>query len=162
MPKVRASSGTIGTTRGPNVSSRHRLRSSRVNAVVVDAACLPEPPSTSANALSAGSSIGRRAVVVRLGERAVERGPALQEVALGLGVVGERDVGRLLVVGQRVLRDLLLEVEARAQRAELVGGHLLDLVGGVAALDVRAERPALDRLGEDDGRGRPSCSVAAL
>jgi hypothetical protein len=67
MPKVRASSGTIGTTLDPNRLSRHRLRSRRVKAVVVDAACLPDPASTSANAFSSGGSIGRRAVVVRRG-----------------------------------------------------------------------------------------------
>ena len=37
MPKVRASSGMMGTTREPNSPSRHRLRSRRVKAVVVDA-----------------------------------------------------------------------------------------------------------------------------
>ena len=37
--------------------------------------------------------------------------------------------------------------------AQLLLGHLLDLVGGVAGLEVGAERPALDGLGQDD-RGR--------
>src|SRR3546814_13554351 len=58
---------------------------------------------------------------------------------------------RLLVIGQGALGHLLLEVQPLAQGAELVGGHLLDLVGGVAPLDVGAERPALHRLGEDHG-----------
>jgi hypothetical protein len=44
-------------------------------------------------------------------------------------------------------------VQALAQQEELVGRHLLDLVGGVAALHVGAEGPALDRLGQDDGGG---------
>ena len=40
MPNVRASSGMIGTTRWPNSSSRARLRSRRVKAIVVDAGLL--------------------------------------------------------------------------------------------------------------------------
>ena len=35
MPKVRASSGMIGTTRAPTSGSRIRLRSSRVKTIVV-------------------------------------------------------------------------------------------------------------------------------
>ena len=50
--------------------------------------------------------------------------------------------------------DHVLEVQPRAEQLELVGGHLLDLVGGVAALDVGAERPPLDGLGQDH-RGCP-------
>src|SRR5689334_25339202 len=38
-----ASSGTIGTTREPILSSRTRLRSSRANAMVVDTACWLPP-----------------------------------------------------------------------------------------------------------------------
>ena len=67
MPNVRASSGMIGTTRGPKCSSRARLRSSRVNAIVVETAWLPEPAVTSVNAVSAGSSSGRRARTTRRG-----------------------------------------------------------------------------------------------
>ena len=43
MPNVRASSGMIGTTRAPNPGPGRRLRSSRVNAVVVDAGLLAGP-----------------------------------------------------------------------------------------------------------------------
>ena len=39
MPNVRPSSGMIGTTRLPIWGSRHRLRSKRVNPMVVDTAC---------------------------------------------------------------------------------------------------------------------------
>ena len=67
MPNVRASSGMIGTTRGPMCSSRARLRSSRVKPIVVDTSWLPDPPRSSANGLSVGSSSLRRARVVRLG-----------------------------------------------------------------------------------------------
>ena len=43
MPKVRASSGMIGTMRGPKSLSRMRSRSSRTNAIVVATCCLPDP-----------------------------------------------------------------------------------------------------------------------
>ena len=46
-----------------------------------------------------------------------------------------------------------LHVEAVAQRLELIGRHLLDLVGRVARFEVGTERPALHRLRQDDGRG---------
>ena len=49
------------------------------------------------------------------------------------------------------IRDL--HVEPVAQRLELTGRHLLDLVRRIARLEVGTERPALHRLGEDDGRG---------
>ena len=45
-----------------------------------------------------------------------------------------------------------MEEEAVAQGEQLRLGHLLDLVGGVAGLDVRPEGPSLDRLGQDGGR----------
>ena len=45
-----------------------------------------------------------------------------------------------------------MEVQALAQREQLGVGQLLDLVGGVAPLDLGAERPALHRLGEDHRR----------
>jgi hypothetical protein len=43
IPKVRASSGMIGTIRWPNSLSRMRSLSSRTNAIVVATCCLPEP-----------------------------------------------------------------------------------------------------------------------
>ena len=67
MPNVRASSGMIGTIRGPMFLSRARLRSSLVKPIVVDTSWLPEPPRSSANGLSPGSSSGRLARVVRRG-----------------------------------------------------------------------------------------------
>ena len=45
MPKVRASSGTMGTTRAPNSSSRIMLRSIWVNTMVVDTSRPSEPSS---------------------------------------------------------------------------------------------------------------------
>ena len=48
MPKVRNSSGAIGTIRWPISGSFIRSRSSRTNAIVVAIACLPEPCFSSA------------------------------------------------------------------------------------------------------------------
>ena len=45
-----------------------------------------------------------------------------------------------------------MEVQAVAQGDELGLGHLLDLVGRVAALEALTERPALDGLGQDHRR----------
>ena len=39
MPNVRASSGMIGTIRGPSSGSRMRFRSSRVKTIVVETGC---------------------------------------------------------------------------------------------------------------------------
>ena len=65
MPKVRASSATIGTMRGPSVGSLSRLPSRRTKAIVVDIS------------LPAGSSakrrVRRRAAAPRTGGAAVRR-----------------------------------------------------------------------------------------
>ena len=56
MPKVRASSGTIGTRRGPSTLSRVSKVSARTNAIVVDISRpAPVPSSSGANADSAGT-----------------------------------------------------------------------------------------------------------
>ncbi len=151
MPNVRASSGMIGTTRGPMCSSRHRPRSSRVKPIVVDTACPFDPPRSSANALSPGSSILRRATVRALGDRAVERLAPLHHVLVLDRVLRQLDVRRVLLV-DRVLGDRVVQVQPVAQIEQLLLGHLLDLVRRVAALEARAERPALDRLAQDDRR----------
>ena len=67
MPKVRASSGMIGTTRWPKAGSRARFRTRRVKAIVVDADWPPEPDRTSLNAVSAGRVSVRRVRSVRRG-----------------------------------------------------------------------------------------------
>ena len=69
---------------------------------------------------------------------------------MGGGALGRAVVGGLLGV-ERLVGDLLLEVQAVAQRQQLRLGHLLDLVGGVARLDLGPERPSLHGLGENDG-----------
>ncbi len=58
MPKVRASSGMIGTIRFPIPLSRSRFRSRRVNAIVDDAAVVPLPFGNSANTEASGRSTG--------------------------------------------------------------------------------------------------------
>ena len=57
------------------------------------------------------------------------------------------------VAVERRLGDLVVQVQPVAQRDQLFLVHLLDLVGGVAALEAGAERPALDRLAQDRRRG---------
>ncbi len=58
MPKVRNSSGAIGTMRWPISGSFIRSRSSRTNAIVVAIACFPEPRLSSAYISSPGSLSG--------------------------------------------------------------------------------------------------------
>ncbi len=60
-------------------------------------------------------------------------------------------VGRLLGV-EGLVGDLVLQAQPGAQHPELLLGHLLDLVRGVARLDLGPERPSLDGLREDGGR----------
>ena len=151
MPNVRASSGMIGTTCLPNCSSRARLRSRRVKPIVVLTTFVPEPFASSSNDASAGSCIGAADLGDPLRDRAAERTAALHHVLVLDRVLGRPEVRELVVVERR-LGDLVVEVQAVAQREQLILGHLLDLVRGVAALDLRAERPALDRLAEDHRR----------
>ncbi len=55
MPKVRASSGTIGTQRLPVASSRSRSLTRRTNAMVVAISWLPDPLARVSNGLAGGS-----------------------------------------------------------------------------------------------------------
>ncbi len=81
------------------------------------------------------------------------QGPApVHHVAVLDGVLGGPEVRRSLGV-QGVIGDLVVQAEPVAERLQLVHGHLLDLMGGVAALEARAEGPALDGLGQDHRRG---------
>ena len=90
MPKVRASSGMIGTMRGPISESRHSERSSRVNAVVVDAACVPDPAVISSYTVGLGRRSGRRVATWRDG-----RGPSsARRRPSRYSVTGESSGGR--------------------------------------------------------------------
>ncbi len=82
------------------------------------------------------------------GERAAQLAAPGHEVLVGVAAPGRPVVRRVLGV-ERPVGDLLTEVEPVAQRPQLVPGHLLDAVGGVAGLDLGAKRPALDGLGQD-------------
>jgi hypothetical protein len=55
MPKVRASSATIGTMRGPSSLSLSKLASSRTNAIVVDISLPPAAVANDAYEASAGT-----------------------------------------------------------------------------------------------------------
>ena len=61
------------------------------------------------------------------------------------------EVGGLLRL-QRLVGDLVLHVQPVAEGEQLVLRHLLELVGGVARLEVGPEGPTLDGLGQDRGR----------
>ncbi len=150
MPKVRASSGMIGTIRWPSPLSRSRLRSITANAMVVDTDRLPEPASNSARVLSAGAGSGL-ARTTRWGSEPfrARRRSIMYWYSTESG--GGRVEGRLALLQGRV-GDLVLQVQAVPQQLELGRGHLLDLVGGVAGLDLGPERPALDGLGQDHRR----------
>ena len=84
-----------------------------------------------------------------LGQVAAERGAALAHVLDLVGLLARVVVRRQLGL-QRGVGDL--QVEPVAELLELGHGQLLHLVGRVAGLEVGAERPALDRVGQDHGR----------
>ncbi len=67
MPKVRASSGMIGTTRWPIPLSRRRSRSRPAKAMVVDTWRLPEPALVASKTLGAGMGRSRWRRTTRLG-----------------------------------------------------------------------------------------------
>ena len=145
MPNVRASSGMIGTIRGPSSLSRIRFRRIRVKTIVVETG-VSEPAANSSS-----TSVGRRRQRLRaddaLRDRAAERLAPLAEVLdllrVGAGVVVRRVLD--LRVGDRQLEPVAEDLQLRL-------GQLLRLVGDVAGLDARSERPALDGLGEDHRR----------
>ena len=90
----------------------------------------------------------------------MERLAPLDHVLVLLGVRRGAEV-RWDTVLEAFLGDLILHMQPLAELEQLVLRHLLDLVGGVAALEALAECPALHRLGEDDRRhvGGLCCSL---
>ena len=116
----------------------------------MDADCAPDPANMSENALGSGTVWGVTGRTTRCRQRAGQDLAPSRQVLVGGGALGRAVVGGLLGV-ERLVGDLLLEVQAVAQRQQLPFGHLLDLVGGVARLDLRPERPSLHGLGENDG-----------
>ena len=113
--------------------------------VVETSVALPAANSASTAGAALGSGAAR---TTRRGQRAAERRPALDHVLDLLGTRARVEVRRLaeLVVGDG-------QLEPVAEHAQLVLAELLRLVGEVAGLDALAQRPALDGLGQDHGRG---------
>ena len=147
MPNVRASSGMIGTIRGPSSLSRMRLRRIRLKTMVVETGVwLPAANSASI----AGGGGGQR---LRRGRRARGIGPpsARRRSIEVLDLLGLR-AG---VVVRRVLELARPGSAARAgrgRRAAPASESFLAWWVMLRASTPRAERPALDGLGEDDRR----------
>ena len=114
-------------------------------------ACVPEPVSSSANARVVGEMKGLAGTGGALRDRTAESLAALHHVLVLDRILGGPEVRRQVAVEGGV-GDLVVHVQAVAQHQQLIPRHLLDLVRGVATLDVGAESPTLDRLAQDRGR----------
>ena len=122
--------------------------------MVVDTARSPEPPRRSSNTARAGWPVECRAETDPPGDGAAQGLPPPVEVLLRPGEPSARRRRRAAGPCRGPRR-----TPGRPGRAGRAGrpagaGHLLDLVGRVAGLDLGAEPGALDRLGQDH-RGRP-------
>src|SRR6266566_1909167 len=83
IPKVRASSGMIGTIRGPRSLSRMRFRRIRVKTIVVETA-VSEPAANSLSTASGGAGrVIRRVLELRVGDRQLD--PVAEDLQLGFG-----------------------------------------------------------------------------
>ncbi|SBS70958.1 Arginase/agmatinase/formimionoglutamate hydrolase, arginase family [uncultured Microbacterium sp.] len=94
--------------------------------------------------------VDRHVVRAALGQEPAEAATTLDHVLDRLVLVARVVVRR----GVRVLLELRVrdrDAHRVAEVLEVLEGHLLHLVGRVAALEVVTETVALDRLGEDDG-----------
>ena len=92
MPKVRASSGTIGTTSLPMSSSRSSLASIRTNAIVVETLRPSVPSWNSSKSVAEGLALaGAPSDPARFGTEAAQRLAALAQV---------RDLGGLSSAGR--------------------------------------------------------------
>ena len=114
MPKVRASSGTMGTTRGPTVLSRSSAVSSRTKAIVVEISRPRLPLELAREDVDAGGR-ERLGAVRAGGEKAAEGAAPL------LQVLDLRAVGRGAVEGS--VRDLVVgegDLEPVPERPERV------------------------------------------
>ena len=144
-PNVRASSGMIGTIRGPSSGSRIRLRSSRAKTIVVLTGGRAAGGELGVNrGLDTGEELGPDDP---LGQGAAQLAAPLAEVFDLFGLRAGMVVRRFLElrVGDR-------QLEPVAEDVELLLRELLGLVGDVAGLDARAQGPALDRVDQDRGR----------
>src|SRR5271170_2975610 len=144
MPKVRLSSGTIGTMRGPIVLSRSSVVRMRTKAIVVE---ISRPSavawSSASNADNGGTPSG---VLTRRGQRPTERRAPLPQIAHSLAVRREGQ--------ERDLRDIFVgdrDLKAIAEGFERVIAELLLLVGDHLTLTRLAHAIAFHGLREDDG-----------
>ena len=153
MPNVRASSGMIGTTRGPKPSVRARFAQQAGEG----------HRGRHGLAARAGGELGERRVG-RQGQRPADRGgarrqrpvegpAALHQVAV-LGRVHRRPVVGRLVAVERRARGSRRRGAAAARRA-WSWSRVIFLIWWVALRPSTSvpERPALDRLGQDHRRG---------
>ena len=146
MPKVRDSSGTIGTTWRPVRLSRSRVESTRTKAIVVETSRSPVPVSwdSKADSSGTGSDVG---LAAPRRQRPAQRGTPLAQ---------ERHLRRVLRRAVEAhVADLLVgegQAEAVAEGQQRVLGHLLLLVGDVLAFARLPHPVALDGLGEDHRR----------
>ena len=140
MPKVRASSGTIGTTSSPISLSRSILASIRTNAIVVDALRPSLPLMEFAEQFGEGVGLERLDLNFAGRDEATELLAPLQHVSDFGAVVWwpvERRLGHLLVTNR--------DAESCSKRLQLVLIQLLLLVGDVLAFTRLADPVSLDR-----------------
>ena len=113
MPKVRLSSGTIGTMREPSALSRSSVVRMRTKAIVVEISRPSAVGFSSASKAESGGISSGAAVRRRAGNVSAERGAALAQIfhrRVVLGQAQERKLGEFLV-GDR-------DVEAVAERLQ--------------------------------------------
>ena len=146
MPKVRLSSGTIGTIRLPICLSRSSVLRMRTNAIVVEIS-RPSVAFNWASKVESGGISSDSDLAPARRQAAAERRPALPQVDHLRAVLGQLEERHLLdlVVGDR-------QAEAVAELLQHRLAHLLLLVGDVLALAGLAHAVALDGLRQDHGR----------
>ena len=151
MPKVRASSGTMGTMCLPMFLSFSSTPRMRTKAMVVEISRSPVPSSSDWKAVERRHRQRRRVRLARRQVAAERLAPRLQVAHLlaVLGRLAERHVGDV-VIGER-------DVEAVAQLAQRLLVQLLLLVRDHLALGRLAEAEALDGLAQDHGRPALVC-----
>ena len=148
-PNVRASSETIGATCATDGGVAHQIaQQAGEDHGGRDRLACPSPRRTPRTPWRRGGHRGS--------DGPTAPAPGRPGRALGPAGTPSHRSPRAAVVGrialERGVGDVVGEVEAVPQRRELRPGHLLDLMGGVARLDLGAQRPSLDRLGQDHRR----------
>ena len=148
MPKVRLSSGTIGTMRWPISLSRSSVVRMRTKAMVVEISRPSAVAFSSASKAESGGISQRRGRAPARRQRAAERGAARAQIFHLRAVFGQACRNGTLV--ELVVGDG--NVEAVAERLQRAVADLLGLMGDHLPLAGRAHAVALDGLGEDHGR----------